>query len=562
MEFTEKQQLFIDKVNDVIEKNEKKETFIVLQGSAGTGKTFTSAFAIKDCANKGLQVTVATPTMAAMTVSKNNFMRSTENEKDLRNKVSFSTIASIFQKAVKKIKIMEIEFTLEEDEINKLIGFLSNFLSPEQIDYCIVETKTTKTFYGNREIVKSYDVNVEILQEFLEPKLGKMKKGSVKQYTSFELSTPNEIKSFFNSIDVLFIDEMPMVSQDIIQLIKDSLSLFYSNEHFEKSKNGYQFKLINIVGDKDQLGPVEGLMNEFTMLTEDDDRMVVLSEILRSTDEIANLGKDLVNGKSLSGLKYKYEDIIEVDKGKTVDEIVKNNEKVFQDSDVVLTFTNKNVSLLNRQVRELKNHTDGDYVKNDRLMVMENTLDKAYINSQELIVTENIESKIAINLFDFFLGKIDRSQIGNSDLILKSIHFKSIDNTEKNDGEIVSILKESCELIKILLEKEELVLLKVKQNNSKEESLILVKQFESKDINGMLETNVENAMKNVNDMYPFLSYVKLTLGFARTIHKAQGSEWENVVVVLSNKDLFIGDSDRLLLTAVTRAKNKLKVFLI
>ena len=51
---------------------------------------------------------------------------------------------------------------------------------------------------------------------------------------------------------------------------------------------------------------------------------------------------------------------------------------------------------------------------------------------------------------------------------------------------------------------------------------------------------------------------KMSLGYAVTIHKSQGSEWQNVIVVLNKAGASMMDKT-MLYTAATRAKQKLVI---
>ena len=55
-------------------------------------------------------------------------------------------------------------------------------------------------------------------------------------------------------------------------------------------------------------------------------------------------------------------------------------------------------------------------------------------------------------------------------------------------------------------------------------------------------------------------FVRMNLGYAMTVHKSQGSEWDNVVYYLTSKDEWIAKKPNLSYTALTRAKKNIEVF--
>ena len=54
--------------------------------------------------------------------------------------------------------------------------------------------------------------------------------------------------------------------------------------------------------------------------------------------------------------------------------------------------------------------------------------------------------------------------------------------------------------------------------------------------------------------------VRMQFGYALTVHKSQGSEWDNVVYYTTKKDQYIIKEPNLNYTAVTRDKNDVHIY--
>src|SRR5699024_9592667 len=67
----------------------------------------------------------------------------------------------------------------------------------------------------------------------------------------------------------------------------------------------------------------------------------------------------------------------------------------------------------------------------------------------------------------------------------------------------------------------------------------------------------ENLLNKNGDMACPLIWVKFA--HALTVHKSQGSEWNNVVYVVQASDMKINSGTNLPYTAITRAKNNIDI---
>lgn len=552
-DFTDAQKEYIDAINEVIDENNKESSFICLRGLAGTGKTFVSSYAVKMAADRELKVLVMTPTLAAMRASISNLEQHIKTDRDKKSlrRITHKTVASCFQKPVKKVFINGMEFSLEEEDIGQLYAFLRNFLNEEQIEYIIQESKIVKYVFGESKLVSTYDVDTTLLRNLLSNTFGKLDESAVKQQVVFEYMDPKDVVPLINQHDAIFIDEMPMVNEDVIQILEKAVELSL----LERSKGQFRFKLVSIVGDIEQLSPVEGEMNHYTQLDKDDENVYSLDEILRSTNVIATLGKDIVNGRQLRSMTSTYPEIIHRADSMPIEELVKANKEVFESADIVLTLKNKTVDELNRLIRTTQNGLSEVYVKNDVLVVTANTSDKVFINSAEVIVKEAYSEKDALELIKYLK---EGSEISNEDIKKRVSYFTPLSSSNESE-EVKKVTKDALDIFSAAVQKGTITLLKVDQYGK--EYLVFTKQLNEK-YNTGVQTALENAASSVESMFPCVHFISVSLGFARTIHKAQGSEWKNVVVILSKSDLFIGNSKRLQVTAVTRAKENLNVFLI
>lgn len=555
----EKQQLFIDKmlraVSDNIDSaNTNKPSYIILQGPAGTGKTFVSSATIETFVNSGLKVAVLAPTAAAMGVQANN-----ASKLDITNRdnIDFFTVSSVMQRAYNVLNVLDFEFTLDDEHMPDLTKFLLNFISEDQFNICI---KSSKVIVGKR-LVTTYDCNVDLLREFLKVKMGNLPSSGVVQNVVFKFMPPEDVAAKIAKYDVIIIDEMPMVSDEAIKLLKAALTSLHDkgNTLMKESKRRLNATVVAIVGDRDQLGPVDGEMNEFTKLNDDNDNIVVLDEIVRSTDEIAMLGKKLAKGQTLSNVRGQHSGIVNViNTNQSLDKLIADNKEVFINADVVLTFTNRYVTALNDRLRAIKNPTNSkEYAAGDVLMVTANTIDKQHINSDELVIDHVYDNAAAIDMIKFvtsldfddtsqfdddFVNTVSECKLelrGRSEEILAALLAASVALQEYVKNDIIKLLR--------VIKKDQVSYVFV-TNPAKRVDYFLTKQ-------------IDNAAKSLASIVKNMNFVSVTFGFARTIHKSQGSEWKNVIVVLSERDLSIGQSRRLLVTGSTRAKENLKIFL-
>ena len=84
-----------------------------------------------------------------------------------------------------------------------------------------------------------------------------------------------------------------------------------------------------------------------------------------------------------------------------------------------------------------------------------------------------------------------------------------------------------------------------------------VQEGQKKSVNGS-SNGVEAGIKLIGKEYPASSLPSYELGYASTIHKSQGSEYDHVCVILSSVDSLL-QTRELLYTAVTRARKKVTI---
>ena len=545
-----------DLQNEIKEKvlKSKGKEIITLRGYAGTGKTYTATEIIKEKLkqDKKNSVCVIAPTNAALGVLRNKLQ-------DFQTyRLKFKTLANLMTTPQQYVQFMDFKFNLDDIGMHELSNMLTSSFKCENVHEIII--RDTKMKFNNA--TQSYEkedifiINKEMLHKALSKKLKGLKLDQIKVDVEFIYSQPSEIRDQLKDFESVVIDEMPMVNQDETDLLEDAMRL--SNNENAQSKVASKSLTMNtpisldkyptylFVGDNGQLQPVNGVTNKYMKeeALKEKNNIYQLTEVLRSTDKISKIGQ-LVNRKmKLSHIADVFPNEVKYYSGST-ETFIKDNIEQFANSDISLTFTNKNVNLLNKLIREYKGYANSRDVK----------------EGEQIIVTSNSRSENGEILFangeEYFIEKIftdeeaEKMLLKDEDSIFTNIRNRLQDNKE---------FKDIFDFVKVIIQSGDFKLAILKDNDKSKYAWI------STDLNYNKSFSFDQSILKLDDLAmingSIAPVVKANFGYARTVYKAQGSEWDSAAILLTKTDLYITKGKtNLPYTAMTRPKSELKVFI-
>lgn len=529
MNLTSYQQQVFDRIH------QSDDDIITLRGFAGTGKTHTAVDIIKSYINQNKKVCVGAPTAAALGVIKSKL-------KEFKHTpIEFKTVASLLKTPVEQVKIGDmISYHLNEDGVTKLKALLNNVNAPNK-DKVVIDTfKYVKVMDPDSGLfkpkrVKAYGVNKEELYNAFKNSISQnLKMSDIDTSPEFVYNDASEVLDTLKFFDLVIIDEMPMVNSAETRLIEKAKELAVENES--------KFPRIVFVGDSAQLQPVEGMINPYMKSQPDDENIFELTEILRSTNDIALIGKKIKDGVSLYGLMNNFKDYIH-ERNQSFDDFIKSNLDSLAEKDILLTFTNKSVDKLNKAMRAQKGYSDDTPIQPDEpIMVRVNARagdDIIFANGEEFNIESVYEPENALYAmkegFEFREAR-------------KYINFN---NEEFSDA-------------MALVSSGRIRLTKLKSNNIEErERLAWLSDNLKYAYQGFA---FEQSLKRLEEIASFndgeIPVLHASFGYARTIHKSQGSEWNNVGIIMTKYELRMQSLPNLQYTALTRAQKDLDAYII
>lgn len=529
MNLTSYQQQVFDRIH------QSDDDIITLRGFAGTGKTHTAVDIIKSYINQNKKVCVGAPTAAALGVIKSKL-------KEFKHTpIEFKTVASLLKTPVEQVKIGDmISYHLNENGVTKLKALLNNVNAPNK-DKVVIDTfKYVKVMDPDSGLfkpkrVKAYGVNKEELYSAFKNSISQnLKMSDIDTSPEFVYKDASEVLDTLKFFDLVIIDEMPMVNSAETRLIEKAKELAVENES--------KFPRIVFVGDSAQLQPVEGMINPYMKSQPDDENIFELTEILRSTNDIALIGKKIKDGVSLYGLMNNFKDYIH-ERNQSFDDFIKSNLDSLAEKDILLTFTNKSVDKLNKAMRAQKGYSDDTPIQPDEpIMVRVNARsgdDIIFANGEEFNIESVYEPENALYAmkegFEFREAR------------------KYIDFNQDEFSDAMALVSSG-----------RIRLTKLKSNNIEErERLAWLSDNLKYAYQGFV---FEQSLKRLEEIASFndgeIPVLHASFGYARTIHKSQGSEWNNVGIIMTKYELRMQSLPNLQYTALTRAQKDLDAYII
>lgn len=577
MKLTEKQLAVLTAV-----QNAQPGDFIVLRGFAGTGKSVTASEIMKDLDCKTL---VITPTAAALAVLKRKI-----DSQDIKN-VTFRTIASLMSRHQLVIKFTNYKEFSPVIGTRELVNAMKQFsdrnlqtvfevqeeiadLHPALTIEEVAKAVQLKYVTREKEIIFKSDeefenflfvndidlkyaidnfiimVDTEMLSDLM---LGKFKINPfdpIVEESQFDFRVAAEIADDISKYALVVIDEMSMMSDIQAKLYKQAVELCEDAP------------VTLVSGDPGQLKPVEGEFNEWCNAKDNGRDVFELTDVLRSTDSIATFGQMIRMNVPLKMIAPTDSRIVEFERNTSLNEIYKLHEEDFKQSDMVLAFTNKDVNELNEKIRYSKGligHVQiGDKIVVNRNVGRDRSNGILHANGQIYRVVEDLSKEFLEQLSDLQSSKnlgLDFLRNALERQIIKLIKTVDDEGIEK-----YLFVSSNC----YSLSSRELKELEVAVNKSIRNNLNFAEKSQLQQIFYNL------GMMSLTDKFDFPNLVDVRFAHAMTVHKSQGSQFKNVIYVVSSRDLWIQSQDLKdsrfkqapVYVAVTRAIEDIKVLYI
>lgn len=577
MKLTEKQLAVLTAV-----QNAQPGDFIVLRGFAGTGKSVTASEIMKDLDCKTL---VITPTAAALAVLKRKI-----DSQDIKN-VTFRTIASLMSRHQLVIKFTNYKEFSPVIGTRELVNAMKQFsdrnlqtvfevqeeiadLHPALTIEEVAKAVQLKYVTREKEIIFKSDeefenflfvndidlkyaidnfiimVDTEMLSDLM---IGKFKINPfdpIVEESQFDFRVAAEIADDISKYALVVIDEMSMMSDIQAKLYKQAVELCEDAP------------VTLVSGDPGQLKPVEGEFNEWCNAKDNGRDVFELTDVLRSTDSIATFGQMIRMNVPLKMIAPTDSRIVEFERNTSLNEIYKLHEEDFKQSDMVLAFTNKDVNELNEKIRYSKGligHVQiGDKIVVNRNVGRDRSNGILHANGQIYRVVEDLSKEFLEQLSDLQSSKnlgLDFLRNALERQIIKLIKTVDDEGIEK-----YLFVSSNC----YSLSSRELKELEVAVNKSIRNNLNFAEKSQLQQIFYNL------GMMSLTDKFDFPNLVDVRFAHAMTVHKSQGSQFKNVIYVVSSRDLWIQSQDLKdsrfkqapVYVAVTRAIEDIKVLYI
>lgn len=605
MELTTSQQNVLDAT-----LNAKRGQSVILRGFAGTGKSVTASKIIESFLKERKSVMVLTPTAAALSVLRKKLS-------NYAGSVQFKTIASLMtrhQSVLKFKDVLTFYPTLEDgpelealqessihnlknvfdviEELNTMFSAANPEIQYEDIRSCftiLYSKQNNKEYIKSRdELAKYYKYIVRTdgadkVSDYLSIIIDtqSLSKLVTKAYRSdifdpivydseFDMKSIEDIKDGIYGYDLVVIDEMSMVGKEQASAYDAAVSESPVASEADQIL-GIEVEdtrpITLISGDPGQLEPVNSEFNHWCEMEIDGETVFELNEVLRSTDEIANIGQVIRQNLGIRQIADIFPQFKTYKRDTQLNEIYQDNEQIFKDCDVALAFTNASVKLLNDRMRYSKGLI-GPVQAGDKVVINKNDEYFAgsprYTNGTILSVEQDLTDEI-ISLLqqEVDLHKDDLYMVRNQSQILDALKFGKIKYVLcKDDEDAVYAFFMNAIADKF---------------NSRESSEIYAilkgsNFFEKRrELNQIVANALGSSIENTELNLSLVSYRLIDARFAHamTVHKSQGSQFKKVIYVVSGRDLWIQRQNSKskyvnapVYVAVTRAQDEVNVFYI
>lgn len=605
MELTTSQQNVLDATMSA-----ERGQSIILRGFAGTGKSVTASKIIESFLNDKKSVMVLTPTAAALSVLRKKLS-------DYAGRVQFKTIASLMtrhQSVLKFKDVLAFYPTLEDgaelealressvhdlknvfdiiDELFTMFSAVNPSITYEEVRNCftiLFSKQNDKSYIKSREELAKYYgsiskneghlkvsdylsiiIDTHALSDLVKKAYQSDIFDPIVYDSEFDMKPLVDIRDGIFGYDLVVIDEMSMVGRE--------QALMYDAAVSEKTAASEADQILGfepedtrpvtlISGDPGQLEPVNSEFNHWCEMNVDNKKVFELNEVLRSTDEIANIGLVIRQNLGIRQVADIFPQFKTYKRDTSLNDIYLDNEQTFKDCDVALSFTNATVKLLNDRMRYSKGLV-GPVQPGDKVVINRNDEyfggSPKYTNGTILSVEKDLTNEV-IELLqrEVDLHKDELYMVRNQSQILDALKFGKIKYVLCRDDEntVYSFFMNAI----------------ADKFNSRESSEIYAilkgSNFfdKRKELNQIVATSIGESIENTELNLSLVSYRLIDARFAHamTVHKSQGSQFKKVIYVVSGKELWIQRKNSKskyvnapVYVAVTRAQEEVNVFYI
>lgn len=522
------QEDFILSFNDFV-SDDSRQAFI-LNGYAGTGKTFITSQIINFLNKQGWLIYFLTPTGRSAKVANDQ---------------------------------------LKNDGVKAKTIHRGIYYSSDDIFFCGKESCPFKYIKGENN---SYFINEKkpicpICQENSDKKANLFKKRRFELKNIDEEKTENGIKNISNKKKIIFVDESSMVSnqENFSEVSFGTGKILNDLIEFSNIQTNANNKIV-FIGDTAQLTPIDMsfspalspkyLENNFDI----DSNISNLTEVFRQESESGILDnatrfRNYISDKQFLDLSFKTENFEDLEN--IEDNVIERFSTLYNNQDlescVLITHSTKKTNLYNKEIRKMIFNIEDDMklLNGERLICVENNYMNEIFNGEFITISS--------------LGKF-RQRIRNirptEQEKREYIEQNGIDSNSANEIEKIPVKltfqDATIQYFDNSGKKKELdIVLNLSILNSNDRALNrLTRRAMYVDL--LIRLNKKSLNKeDFSD--PEFSSLVIKYGYSIVCHKAQGGEWNNVMIDFSTHDTLNKNTEdyfRWCYTAITRARQK------
>lgn len=500
-----------------------------LQGYAGSGKTFLSSAIVTNPRFKNVLVLAFTHT--ALDVLKDKLGSGAQT-------MSMHTITSFVRTNLPAITVNGEMYVFNgiDDATTRGSQFTQKKLSSLlDLDFPGVNIlEYIETDDDGYKTLGQYDLAHAMIQA--NPSM------SVKADVYFSRRPAHMVADALQNFDIVLIDEGSMVSAEDYDLIRAGHNTLVQSDPS-------QAPILMMAGDPGQLRAINSEMNSLMSQEPNGTNIFKLNTVLRSENHIVELANLIRSGATFDRL-LDHDSVYKVSGNASF--VLMTKKKLIMESDVVLAVTNKTVNWLNMKLRSYKKLPADTVTVGDKLRMSANAgyggitgSGAEFPNGMQLIVDEVFTDQAFIQ--QYLLDMVDATA---------SEYIKSHpEKLEERKGEV--------EAISSLFGDDGYVLVACHSRDEDEGSRVMVMPKNPIAVSEGLPPLYQK-FSHILYAYTGVPICCVQYGYAMTIHKSQGSEWDTVSIILSEKEIdFIaqgGTAWNTLYTAVTRARSQNYIF--